>query len=210
MRRFRFHIGTIVILILLLAIGFAALRESDEIWDSSMFSLTLGVLLISILLAVHRTETRRAFWLGFALVGWIYVGLSLVPSIESRLITTKAITFVDSKVPRSVARSEALYDLLVVNNSQPITPSDNKGNGDHIDIPLVAGSEPWFPNIVAGPSLTASNGTTENFVRIGHSLLTLVAALLGGQLSRYLHARNRQGTSESLPTPASTSDDSAA
>jgi cytochrome bd-type quinol oxidase subunit 2 len=101
MRRFCFHIGTIVILILLLAVCFAALRESNETWDSSIFSLTLGVILISVLLAIHRTEQRRAFWLGFALFGSAYLGLSLLPSIEPRLITTKVLTFLDSKVPRS-------------------------------------------------------------------------------------------------------------
>ena len=93
MRRFRFHIGTLLLLVLILGVGFAALRESDETWDRSVFSLTLGMLSVSILLAVHRTETRRAFWLGFALFGWTYVGLSLVPSIESRLPTTKALGF---------------------------------------------------------------------------------------------------------------------
>ena len=69
MRRFRFHLGTLVILVLVLGISFAALRESNEIWDSSVFTSLIGVLLISILLAVHRTEKRRAFWLGFALFG---------------------------------------------------------------------------------------------------------------------------------------------
>ena len=102
MRRFRFHLGTLVILVLLLAVGLAALRESNEIWDSSIFSIMLGILLISILLAFHRTEKRRAFWLGFALFGWIYLGLSMVPPIESRLITTKALAFVDSKVARPI------------------------------------------------------------------------------------------------------------
>jgi len=92
MRRFRFHLGTLVIL----GVGFAALRESDETWDSSIFSLTLGMLSVSILLAIHRTEQRRALWLGFALFGWTYLGLSLVPSIESRLLTTKALAYLDS------------------------------------------------------------------------------------------------------------------
>jgi hypothetical protein len=71
MRRFRFHLGTLVILVLLLGVSFAALRESNEIWDSSIFTLTLGVLITSILLAVHRAERKRAFWLGFALFGSI-------------------------------------------------------------------------------------------------------------------------------------------
>src|SRR5271165_6047577 len=56
MRRFRFHLGTLVILILVLGIGFAALRESNETWDSGIFSITLGLLLISVLLAIHRTS----------------------------------------------------------------------------------------------------------------------------------------------------------
>src|SRR5271157_4920461 len=111
MRRFRFHIGTLVILVLLLGVGFAALRESNETWDSSIFTLTLGVLLISILLAIHRSGSSRAFWLGFALLGSAYLGLSLFPSIESRPITTKALAYLDSKVPRSTPAGFAYADF---------------------------------------------------------------------------------------------------
>ena len=104
MRRLRFNIASLLGVILVLGVGFAALRESNDLWESGVFTLTLAALLISILLAVHRTESRRAFWIGFALFGWIYLGLSLVPSIESRLITTKALAYLDSKVPgRSLA-----------------------------------------------------------------------------------------------------------
>src|SRR5262245_27352384 len=110
MRRFRFHIGTLVILVLVLGVGFAALRESNDIWDSGVFTLTLGILLISILLAVHRTGKRRAFWVGFALFGWAYLGLSLVPPIESRLITSRILAYLASKVPRSVPAGIAYFD----------------------------------------------------------------------------------------------------
>ena len=108
MRRIRFNIASLLVVVLFVAVGFAALRESNEIWDSGLFTLTLVVLLISILLAVHRTEARRAFWLGFALFGWIYLGLSLVPSIESRLVTTKALAYLDSKVP---GRSQSFFTI---------------------------------------------------------------------------------------------------
>jgi hypothetical protein len=63
-----------------------------------MFTVTLVALLMSILLAMHRTEKRRAFWLGFALFGWAYMALTVMPSIESRLITTKALAHLRSKV----------------------------------------------------------------------------------------------------------------
>ena len=44
--------------------------------------------------------------MGFALFGSGYLGLSLIPSIESRLITSKALTYLDSKVP---GRTRASY-----------------------------------------------------------------------------------------------------
>lgn len=198
MRCFRSHIGTLVILVLLMGVGFAALRESNEPWDTSIFSITLGVLLISILPAVHRSEKRRAFWLGFALFGSAYLGLSLVPTIESRLITSRGLAFLDSKIRRSISASEALYNLLVEVNSQTVALAVNTGNGNLTDVPVVAGSKPWFPNILTGPPLTGSSGTTENFMRIGHSLLALIAACLGGLLSRYFVAENRGPVSGSI------------
>jgi hypothetical protein len=79
------------------------LREASDLWDSGFFTLALAVLLVSILFAVHHTGSERAFWLGFALFGWGYPGLSLVPSIEPRLLTAKALAYLDSMVPgRSV------------------------------------------------------------------------------------------------------------
>ena len=72
-----------MVILFILGVGLAALREASDLWESGIFTLTLGVLLISILLTVHQNEKRRAFSLGFALFGWIYLVLSLVPSIES-------------------------------------------------------------------------------------------------------------------------------
>src|SRR5262249_50201937 len=55
-----------------------------------------------------------------------------------------------------------------------------------------------------GKLLAGPGGTTENFLRIGHSLFTLVLAFVGGHLSRYLYGRGRGGDSHSpsdSPTP---------
>ena len=63
---------------------------------------------------------KRAFWLRFALIGSAYLGFSLVPSIEPRLITTPAMAFLDLNVPRSNAVT--FYDPLVV-TTRNRTPS---------------------------------------------------------------------------------------
>jgi hypothetical protein len=205
MRRFRFHLGTLLLLVLLVGVGVAALRESNETWDSGIFSITLGMLSISILLAIYRTEKRRAFWLGFALFGSAYLGYALVPSLEPRLITTKALAFLDSRVPRSSPAEEEKVVTFAdagsnmwdgpwlagsIRSSQPSVVNLNKGNGTFEEEKVVtfadAGSNMWD-----GPLLPGATGTAEDFVRIGHSLLALIAAFVGGQLSRYLCGNNR-------------------
>src|SRR5262249_33390892 len=101
MRRFRFTISSLLGLMLFLAVGFAVLREATEVWNRHVFSTTLGMLSDSVLLAIRQADRRRAFWLGFALFGWVYLGASLIPRIESRLLTTRALAQLDSMVPRS-------------------------------------------------------------------------------------------------------------
>jgi FG-GAP-like repeat len=206
LRRFRFHLGTLVIVVLILGVGLAALREANDIWDCGIFSITLGALLISILLGVHRTDKRRAFWLGFALFGSAYLALSLIPSIESRLITNRALAYLDSKMPRSLPAgltyadfdNDGKLDLYVANNSHPNTLFPNNGNGTFVDATPAA----RFSNIFLGTSLTGSSGTTENFIRIGHSLLALLAAFLGGLLPRHLYAKNREPDTRPLNSHA--------
>ncbi len=198
MRRFRFHLGTLVILILILGVGFAALRESTDTWDSSVFSITLSVLLTSILLAIDRTEAQRAFWLGFALFGSAYLGFSLIPSIEPRLITTKALTYLDSKFPdREIV--EGVFGInssgRLTRNGQAITSTSiaptSDGNTVTTDDKFVLGDL-----MITRSSSVTAGVTTENFMRIGHSLLALIAAFVGGLLSRQLHGKKHQAVRE--------------
>jgi hypothetical protein len=188
MRRIRFSIASLLVVVLFLAVSTAALRESNEPWESGLFTLTLVILLTSVLLAIHRTASRRAFWVGFALFGWTYLALSLVPSIESRLATTKALAYLDSKVP---GRPQNFFKLHVTGgtpgnrvHSVAFSPDGNR----------LATSSPgtvrlW--DVTTGRLLGGWAGTTENFVRIGHSLIALLAGWFGGLLSRRLWRASR-------------------
>jgi hypothetical protein len=198
MRRFRFTIASLLVAVLFVAVGFAALRESNDLWDSGIFTLTLTALLVSILLAVHRKEARRAFWLGFALFGWGYLALSLVPSIESRLMTTKGLTYLDSKVP---GRSLGVFKIQFTGTGSG-TPGNQvqavafSPDGRQLATSSQGTVRLW--NVSTGKLLGGWGGTTENFVRIGHSLFALIVAFLGGQLSRHLCARHDEATHGSV------------
>jgi hypothetical protein len=190
MPKLRFNIASLVGVILVFGIGFAALRESSDLWESGVLALMIGVLLISILLAVHRTESKRAFWLGFALFGWAYMGLTFMPSVESRLITTRALHYLDAKVP---GRAMVIYSTINRGTGS------GTGNKQVYSIAVTAGGTQlatgqgrlrlW--NAATGKLLGGWSGTTENFVRIGHSLFVLLAGWSGGQLSRRLYRASR-------------------
>jgi hypothetical protein len=198
MRRIRFNITSLLVVVLILGVGSAALRGSNDLWDSGLFTLTLGMLLVSILFSVHRTDSKRAFWIGFALFGWIYLGISLIPSIESRLITTKALTHLDSKVP---GRTQSFFTVRLT-----WTISGTPGNqvqsaafspdGKHIPTSSLGTVRLW--DEATGGLLGSWAGTTENFVRIGHSLLALLVGWLGGLHSRRLWRVSRPPEPETI------------
>jgi hypothetical protein len=182
MRRFRFSIAGLLVFIVICGIGFAALKESNDPWEHAVFSVTLLALVTAVLLAVHRTEARRAFWLGFVVCGGCYLGFSLIPAIESRLASTLGLSYIHSKLPLQSANTLRLTVVASgasVLNAQP-KPMTLTVNNDH------------FRLIQWGSS-------TGNFVKIGHSMLALLLGWLGGLLSRRLWRAGRS-TADSLET----------
>jgi hypothetical protein len=199
MSHFRYSIASLLGLVLFVAVAFAALRQADDLWDSAVFSLTVGLFLASVLHTVHRTGRRRAFWLGFAVVGWAYLIARLVPPVESRLLTTKGLAYLDSKIP---GRDPTLRLAVRWRNSGNVVSfsPDGRvwGETDRQTIRI------W--NATTGRLLSGPSATSEDFVRIGHSLLALVLAFVGGQLSRWLFDRERDGQPGGSTVPATDAD----
>jgi hypothetical protein len=171
MTRFRFSIASLLGLVVFVAIAVASLRAASDDWDSALFTTTLALLLISVLLAVHRAEGKRAFWFGFCLFGGAYLLASLVPLIEPSLLTTKGLAYLDSKVP---SRSQSIYEKLVVGLSNSIKQTKSvqgfalgpdaltvESNTD-LGIIRLWDSATW-------KLLSGSGRSSENFMRIGHT-----------------------------------------
>ncbi len=192
MSRFRFHIGSLLILVVPLGIGFAALREASELWDSIVLSATAGVLLVSVLLGIHRHAEKRSFWAGFAIFGWVYIVLTMIPSLEARLLTTKALVYLDSKVPGRTATITG--QAWVVPGTTPVTPSRRlpslpKGissRAPRIRDPSGSGARP--PGSSSGRGAVRPRTSCTSDTRSAHSIL----AWLGGKLSRRIYARGRE------------------
>ncbi|MFI5456916.1 MAG: hypothetical protein ACHRXM_15835 [Isosphaerales bacterium] len=46
MRMLRFNIASLLVIIFVLGVSLAALRESSDLWESGLFTVTLGILRI--------------------------------------------------------------------------------------------------------------------------------------------------------------------
>ncbi len=193
MRGFRFSIASLLVFILICGVAFAALKESSDLWDSGVFTVTLGALLVSVLLAIYRSGARRSFWVGFALFGGSYLALSLIAPLEGRLITSKALAFLHSKLPGQPPATVAFVvhcngsGALSQQQLQTITLT---GSGNQTNSAGQAVFRVW--NASTGKLLGGWGSSTENFVRIGHSVLALLLAWFGGLLSRRLSCRRDQ------------------
>jgi WD40 repeat protein len=110
----------------------------------------------------------------------------LVPSLESRLITTKSLAYLDSKVP---GRSLGIFTLRL-SAAGSVAPSNQVQNVaftvDGTQLATSSQGQVRIWNAATGKLLGGWSGTTENFIRIGHSMFALLVGWFGGQLSRRL------------------------
>lgn len=79
MTRFRMSIAGVMLLMLPVAVGLAALRDPSELWASVLFTVTLLALLVSVLGTVARRGPARLAFFGFVLFGASYLVLAFGP-----------------------------------------------------------------------------------------------------------------------------------
>ena len=79
MRSTRFSIAGLMAVVLVIALGFAALRTASVTTLGITLLATRAILGIAIVGAICRRGAERAFWLGFAICGLVYIRCSLEP-----------------------------------------------------------------------------------------------------------------------------------
>ena len=76
LRKIRISIAGLMGVVLVAAVGFAAVRNASMNWAGLMLMLTCGVLMLGVVGAVCREPHERAWWLGFTLFGGGYLALA--------------------------------------------------------------------------------------------------------------------------------------
>jgi hypothetical protein len=184
MRLPRFSIAGLMGLVVVVAVGVAALRFATELWAGILLLMTLVVLGAAVLAFHERTGAKRAWWRGFALFGWGYVVLAMGPwaseAVAPHLPTTAGLDVLHARMHPGGAEGgqarrlweDALRNYIAAVDTPSRTPWAVAFSPDG---KLVVSAAP------PGPA-------PEPFRRVGHCLWALLAACVGGIVARALHA----------------------
>jgi hypothetical protein len=78
MSRTRYTLAQLMALVLFLALGFAALRNANELWASLSFTVAIITIAAAPLLAWVRTGRERLTWTGYAVFRWTCVVVEIL------------------------------------------------------------------------------------------------------------------------------------
>jgi hypothetical protein len=201
----RISIRSVMALIILAAIGLAALRNADELWAGTLLLVALALVGLGVMGAVIMRGRERYWWAGFAFFGGAYLALTVGPwlsdTFRPQLGTTQLLDrlrnrmFASSAPPLSADELEALRLKEQILEASLATLKRVTRNPDS-----EPGASVKTKQLLAIQArLTANKNAaprTEDFHRAGHSVFALLAALVGGTAAGWLYLRRE---SEGLP-----------
>jgi hypothetical protein len=192
-----------------------ALVRANSIWSTMMFTAALAVISLGVLAAILRRGAKQAYWIGFALFGWLYLWMAHWPSEfsnESRLqidangtlASTRLLVYVYNEwLPTVRTPPAATQAPAYVLGSTGYTggPNDNFGGyggaGGAYGGMVPPGGAYGGPGSGGGgmgvlvaqtvTPVVTSYPAMHEFMRVGHSLFTIILAFTGAALGAYLY-----------------------
>jgi hypothetical protein len=170
----RFSIGTLMAFVVLAGVGVAALKTANDLWAGMMLLTALAAFGFAILAVINLRGRERAWWQGFGVFSGGYLALTFGPwlpdNFQSKLGTAHII--------------RAMYDLKFQ------TPFLPKVKLVELDMTTGTSKTSW---------VTPTKPSYEHFQRVGHSLFTLMAGLVGGTIAAWLHASREAVDAGKIP-----------
>ncbi|HWE36800.1 MAG TPA: hypothetical protein VG406_09560 [Isosphaeraceae bacterium] len=194
MVRARVSIAGLLTVVLVSAVGLAALNSASDLWTSLVTTGAFAVLGYALVGAAVGHGRSRAYWIGFAIFGFGYLALASGPESRRRLMTTRILDSV-ARFRKEMPKNAG--DRLVAERQGEtlgatvleVKDGKYKVNFDG----WTSYYDEWIgPDRIRAfvPDLPKGNGKSivvgefeGNHQVIGHALLALVAGALGGWLA---------------------------
>lgn len=190
----RFSIRQLLLATALIAAGCFALLNATPLAAAAAMSGLALILSAAVLLAIYRDGERRAFWVGFALLGWTYLFLCFGGFLSA--------TSLDWRGNITGQLALALYDRAYTGEAaqppstgfSPYAPPSATFPGGYAPMtgaPVYPSTAPVMVQVSSGPD-------REQFLYIAHSLWTLLIAACGGWFAQWLCATRTKPASQGV------------
>ncbi len=98
MRLPQFSLKALAGIVALAAVACCSLIYASSIWSAILYTAAIALLAFATLAAIYCRERARAYWLGCAFCGWLYLLLVFGPFSDTRQMTTPGQLNVDSEL----------------------------------------------------------------------------------------------------------------
>src|SRR5262249_47811250 len=132
LRRPRFSIASLLVVIGILGVALAALRNPSYLWANVTFTMAFASLVLAIVNPISGRAARRAYWLGFPVSGGAYFAVCSLPGLRDSVcprLATEVIfdlLYPNMAPPIPPAPSQVIFDLLYPNMAPPIPPAPSQ------------------------------------------------------------------------------------
>jgi hypothetical protein len=173
----RFSLRMLLVLFTVVAVSVAGLLYANPAWAAFFYTTAFGFVLTGVVGAVVRHGPARGYWIGFAIFGGGYFALAL---IHENFLLRYAVDRPMGQEPRLATSQLFLWAERYIHRNASGDRSTGFGPGRPATFSM--GGVSYVP---ASP--------TDYFVEVGHSILTLVLAVIGGWVGKTLYVAPAAG-----------------
>jgi hypothetical protein len=194
----RVTIGQLVVAVAFCGVAFAALHSQSHLWANALYTSVAVSLVLATINVLFSRGRSRAFWTGFLIAGGSYFITYAMPglreSICPRLLTEPLLDMLYANVaPSQPAPVQVVTGALNGNTGTGMAMMGGMyGSPAPVPVPTnrwAAWTEPERDEGVGYPIGSIRLVSSEPFRQIGHSLIILLFAAVGGVYGRHRFAR---------------------
>jgi hypothetical protein len=197
---FQFSMRQLLVAVAFAAVACTALVNTNPWWVRGSWLAAVGLSFVAVLQAIFRRGERRAFWLGFAIAGWLCIiaGCEVFPGLRIvRQLPEQVTGFLHAQLPDSL-RMPFIEEQTGRPADGAFTPppiiSDDGPQDPRVKLSLELFAQQQQPTFAPNPRYLAA----DQFQSIGEAIWTVLVALLGGLIACWIYR-----SEAARPAPAS-------